>query len=214
MVYPVRSPRYPIPASTTRVELRVINSRFIATIGAAHTVEEARAFIERVRAEFPDATHNVFAFRVGYGAVVVEGMSDDGEPAGTAGRPALAVLRGADLGDVVLVITRYFGGTKLGTGGLVRAYTSAAQAALDALPRTERIERSIGHLIVPYRLYEQVIRLVRAHGGEVIAEEFAAEITLEIAFPAEACAAFEGTLAELSAGQVAVRWQGDDQAVP
>lgn len=205
---------YPIPAATARVELRVVNSRFIATIGAAHTVEEARAFIEQVRAEFPDATHNVFAFRVGYGSSVTEGMSDDGEPAGTAGRPALAVLRGADLGDVVLVITRYFGGTKLGMGGLVRAYTSAAQAALDALPRTERAERHTGRLVIPYRLYEQVRRLAEAHGGEVIAEDFAAEITFTLALPAEACAAFEGALADLSAGQVAVRWQDDDQAVP
>ncbi len=124
--------RYPIPAKTVRVETRVVNSRFIATIGQAQTVEEARAFIDALRQEFADATHNVYAFRVGYGASVTEGMSDDGEPSGTAGRPALAVLRGADLGDVVLVITRYFGGTKLGTGGLVRAYTHSAQEALEA----------------------------------------------------------------------------------
>src|SRR5688572_19497440 len=115
--------RYPIPAETTRVEIRVVNSRFIATIAEARTAEDAHAFIAAIRAEFANASHNVYAFRAGYGASVIEGMSDDGEPSGTAGRPALSVLRGADLGDVVLVITRYFGGTKLGTGGLVRAYT-------------------------------------------------------------------------------------------
>lgn len=209
-----RASRYPIPAGTARVELHVANSRFIATIGAARTVGEARTFIEQVRAEFPDATHHVFAFRVGYGASVTEGMSDDGEPPGTAGRPVLTVLRGADLGDVVLVITRYFGGTKLGTGGLVRAYTAAAQAALEALPRAERVEQRRGVVVVPYRLYEQVKRLVEAHGGEVLAEDFAAEVTLTLTFPAEARAAFESALAELSAGQLTVRWQGDDQAVP
>ncbi len=206
--------RYPVPAGTARVELRVVNSRFIATIGPARAVEEARTFIEQVRAEFPDAAHHVFAFRVGYGASVTEGMSDDGEPAGTAGRPALTVLRGADLGDVVLVITRYFGGTKLGTGGLVRAYTSAAQAVLEALPRTERVERRKGLIDVPYRLYEQVKRLAIAHGGEVLAEDFAAEVALTLTFPSEACVAFEGVLAELSAGELTVRWQSDDQAVP
>jgi uncharacterized YigZ family protein len=125
--------RYPIPGETTRVEILVVNSRFIATIAEARTVEEARGFIDRMRHEFHDATHNVYAFRAGYGGSVTEGMSDDGEPPGTAGRPALAVLRGADLGDVALVITRYFGGTKL-ERGLVRAAQEAAQAALEALP--------------------------------------------------------------------------------
>src|SRR5690606_40057186 len=104
----METPRYPIPAQTTRVELRIVNSRFIATAGEARTVEEAKAFIDAIREEFHDATHNVYAYRVGYGATVTEGMSDDGEPAGTAGRPALTVLRGADLGDVVVVVTRYF----------------------------------------------------------------------------------------------------------
>lgn len=201
------APRYPIPAATVRVETVVINSRFIATIGEARTAEEARAFIERVRAEFHDATHNVYAFRAGYGASVTEGMSDDGEPAGTAGRPALAVLRGADLGDVALVITRYFGGTKLGTGGLVRAYTEAAQAALAALPRAERIERRSGWLELPYNLFQPVRRLVETHGGETAAEDFGAEVMLLLVFPVDRCAAFEAALAELSAGRLSVQWE-------
>ncbi len=199
--------RYPIPAATTRVEIVVVNSRFIATIGEVRTVEEAKAFIERVRAEFPDATHNVSAFRVGYGASVIEGMSDDGEPAGTAGRPALAVLRGADLGDVGLVITRYFGGTKLGTGGLVRAYTSAAQEALAALPRAERVERRTGLVSLPYSLYQPVRHVVEAHAGEIVARDFAGEVTLTVVFAADECAGFEAALAELSAGRLAVVWE-------
>ncbi len=200
-------PRYPIPAQTVRVETRVVNSRFIATIGEAQTVEEARAFIDRLRQEFADATHNVYAFRVGYGASVTEGMSDDGEPSGTAGRPALAVLRGADLGDVVLVITRYFGGTKLGTGGLVRAYTQSAQEALVTLPRAERVERCTGRLTLPYTLYERVKMLVAAHTGEIDQEEFGGDITLIVVFPIDACPAFEAALAELSAGKVWVEWE-------
>jgi uncharacterized YigZ family protein len=113
--------RYLIPAGTVRVETEVSRSRFIATLGMAETAEAARAFIAGVRAEMPDASHHVYAFRVGYGASVIEGLSDDGEPSGTSGPPIMAVLRGAPVGDVVLVVTRYFGGTKLGTGGLVRA---------------------------------------------------------------------------------------------
>lgn len=198
--------RYPIPAETTRVEIGVVNSRFIATIGEARTAAEARAFIDRIRTEFHNATHNVYAFRAGYGGSITEGMSDDGEPPGTAGRPALAVLRGADLGDVVLVITRYFGGTKLGTGGLVRAYTEAAQAGLEALPRAERVERRRGLLEIPYNLYEQVKRLVAAHQGQIEDEDFAAEVTLTVVFAADDCAAFGAALAGLTAGHVEILW--------
>lgn len=197
---------YPIPAATIRIETRVANSRFVATIGEARTVADARGFIADVSAEFADATHHVYAFRIGYGGSVTEGMSDAGEPPGTAGRPALAVLRGADLGDVALVITRYFGGTKLGTGGLVRAYTEAAQAALAALPRSERVERREGLLAVPYNLYEQVKLLVGQHGGAITAEDFAADVTLTLLFAVDDCPAFDAALAELSAGRLAAVW--------
>src|SRR5690606_27279686 len=203
----METPRYPIPAQTTRVELRIVNSRFIATAGEARTVEEAKAFIDAIREEFHDATHNVYAYRVGYGATVTEGMSDDGEPAGTAGRPALTVLRGADLGDVVVVVTRYFGGTKLGTGGLVRAYTESVQAVLEAMPRTMRIERRQARIVLPYSLYEPVKRLVEAQGGTVASEDFGAEVTLVVVFAIDQIDAFQSALRELSAGQLSAEWQ-------
>ena len=91
---------YPIPAAEAQVELRFKNSRFIGTAGPAPTVEEARAFIARLREQFPDASHHAYAFAAGFGSSVIHGMSDDGEPAGTAGRPMLAVVQGAGLGDV------------------------------------------------------------------------------------------------------------------
>src|SRR5512134_2891681 len=109
-----------IPAGQHRTDIVVVNSRFITTIAPAAMPEDAKRFIASIRAEMPDASHHVYAFRAGYGNSVIEGMSDDGEPSGTAGPPTLAVLRGAGIGDIVLVTTRYFGGTKLGTGGLVR----------------------------------------------------------------------------------------------
>ncbi|RMF85118.1 MAG: YigZ family protein, partial [Planctomycetota bacterium] len=98
-----RMARYRIPAGRARVELRVSNSRFIATIAPAATMAEAQQILREIRAEMPDATHHVYAFKIGYGASVSEAMSDDGEPSGTSGPPALAVLRGADIGDVALV---------------------------------------------------------------------------------------------------------------
>ena len=105
-------------------------SRFIATLAPVSTEEEALAFIETVRKKYYDARHNCFAFILGENGSM-ERCSDDGEPSGTAGRPMLEVLRGAGLTNVAAVVTRYFGGTLLGTGGLVRAYTQAMQEAVD-----------------------------------------------------------------------------------
>jgi uncharacterized YigZ family protein len=193
--------RYPIPAAETRTEIRVSNSRFIATIAHTPTVEAAKEFIARMRGEFADATHNVFAYVVGYGATTTLGMSDDGEPGGTAGRPALAVLRGSGLGDATVVVTRYFGGTLLGTGGLVRAYGDAVRAVLDVLPRAEKIEKRQLMLTIPYTAYELVKRLVAAHSGEIQHEDFAVEVTLTLSFAVEDVAAFVDALNELTAGQ-------------
>lgn len=189
-----------IPATETRVETRAGNSRFIATAGPAFSVEEAKAFIGRVRAEFADATHNVPAFVVGHGQSTVAHCHDDGEPSGTAGRPMLAVLQGSGLGDVVAVVTRYFGGTKLGTGGLVRAYGDAVREALVVLPRAEKVATVTAMAEVAYPLLERARQTVEAFGGVMLEEAFAAEITLMVRFRAERFAGFADALRELSHG--------------
>jgi uncharacterized YigZ family protein len=191
---------YLIPARETRVEIRVVNSRFIATVAPAFTVEEARALIERIKHEFSDASHNVSAYLIGHGNAVIAHTTDDGEPSGTAGRPALAVLRGSDLGDVVVVVTRYFGGTKLGTGGLVRAYGDAVREALAALPRAVRVTTVVARFLVPYALYERARLLVGAHQGEVMGEEFGVEVEVTAQFAEMRYPAFADALSELSAG--------------
>src|SRR5260221_4857347 len=106
---------YRVPVASVRVDHEVSRSRFIASLANAPTVQSARETIAAIRAEMPDASHHVYVFKVGYGASVIEGLSDDGEPTGTAGPPVMAVLRGAEIGDTVIVVTRYFGGIKLGT---------------------------------------------------------------------------------------------------
>lgn len=193
------TPHY-IPAAEARVETRAGNSRFITTIGPAFSVEEARAFIGRVRAEFADATHTVPAFVVGHGQSTVSHCHDDGEPSGTAGRPMLAVLQGSGLGDVAAVVTRYFGGTKLGTGGLVRAYGDAVREALAALPRAEKVATVTAMAEVTYPLLERARQAVEAYGGVMLEESFAAGITLMARFRAEHFAGFADTLRELSHG--------------
>jgi uncharacterized YigZ family protein len=177
-------------------------SRFIATADCTPTVEDARAFIDEIRKEIPDATHHVYAFAVGHGSTVTHGMSDAGEPSGTAGRPALAVVQGSGLGDVCVVITRYYGGTKLGTGGLVRAYTQAAQLVLAEMPRSVRVEKRTVELTVPYSLYEQIKHLVGEHDGEVDTEDFAADVTVRATFAVDRLPGFEAALAEATSGTV------------
>ena len=194
--------RYLIPAQEARTELVVVNSRFIANAAPAFSVEEAKEFIARMRGEFSDASHNVPAYIIGHGSSTISHCNDDGEPSGTAGRPVLAVLQGSGLGDVVVVITRYFGGTKLGTGGLVRAYSDSARSVLQALPRAQKIPTHTVMLSLPYNLYELVIKLVKTHHGQVIDEEFAAQVTVTARLSFDDLPEFQSDLQELSRGQI------------
>lgn len=194
--------RYRIPAQRTRTEILVVNSRFITTAQPAFNVEEAKAFIHEMKQEFADASHNVPAFLIGYGPSVTAHCSDDGEPSGTAGRPALAVLQGSDLGDIVVVVTRYFGGTKLGTGGLVRAYTDAVKSVLENLPLAEKVPTHTVMMVVPYPLFEQTRLLVQKYGGQTLDEDFGADVTITVQFFAEKLSPFNAELSELSRGSI------------
>jgi uncharacterized YigZ family protein len=193
---------YLIPARETRVELTVVNSRFIATAAPVFSVDEARGFVTRLRDEFGDASHNVPAYLIGHGASVIAHCSDDGEPSGTAGRPALAVLRGSGLGDVAVVVTRYFGGTKLGTGGLVRAYGDAVREILAVLPLAAKVSTYTVMMAIPYPYFERVRLAVAAHNGQIIDEDFAADVTVTARFSVEAFPAFQTNLLELSNGRL------------
>jgi uncharacterized YigZ family protein len=199
----VRVERYPIPAREVRAETLVVNSRFIATLRPVFSVDEAKAFVARMRAEFPDASHNVPAYIIGYGSSVITHCNDDGEPSGTAGRPALAVLSGSGLGDAAVVVTRYFGGTKLGTGGLVRAYSDAVRQALAILPRAERIPVHIVMLAAPYNWFERLRLLIEANHGELLEQDFAADVTVTARFPSTHFLAFQEALSQASHGSLA-----------
>lgn len=193
---------YPVPAHNIRRELIVANSRFIASLAPAFTVGEAKAYIAGIRHEFADATHNVPAYLIGGGDSLIAHCSDDGEPSGTAGRPSLAVLQGSGLGDVAVVVTRYFGGTKLGTGGLVRAYGDAVRMVVVAVPRAVKVSTHTVMIAFPYRFLERIRLAVVAHQGQIQDETFGADVTLTARFPVEAFPAFQAALRELSAGSL------------
>lgn len=193
---------YPVPASEIRREFTVSNSRFISTLAPVFSVDEAKAFIQRIKSEFPDATHNVPLYLIGHGDSELAHCSDAGEPSGTAGRPALAVLRGSGLGDAALVITRYFGGTKLGTGGLVRAYSEAVRLVVEAVPRAQKVLTHTVMLAFPYTYLERVRLLIAAQAGKVLDEEFTTDVTLTARLKVENLSAFQSALSELTNGKI------------
>jgi uncharacterized YigZ family protein len=191
-----------IPGGEARAEIEIDRSRFIACAAPAFSVEEAREFIHRIKMEFPGASHHVPAFLIGSGAGVTAHCSDDGEPSGTAGRPALVVLQGSGLGDVVVVVTRYFGGIKLGTGGLVRAYTGAVQAVLRVLPLAEKVATDKVMLAFAYTFLERIRLLIEEHDGELLEEEYAADITITARFREVQTRMFVDDIKNLTRGKV------------
>jgi uncharacterized YigZ family protein len=193
---------YPVPAHEIRREFTISNSRFISTLAPVFSVDEAKTFIVRIKSEYPDASHNVPVYLIGHGDSETAHCSDAGEPSGTAGRPALAVLRGSGLGDVAVVVTRYFGGTKLGTGGLVRAYSEAVRLVVEAVPRAEKVLTHTIMLVFPYTYLERVRLLVTSHSGTVLDEEFATDVTLTARIRVEALPGFQASLSDLTKGKV------------
>ncbi len=194
--------RYPVPARTHRVEEEVRRSRFITTIARAGSGEEAAATIRQVSEEFADANHNCWAYVAGPpGSTDRIGMSDAGEPHGTAGRPMLGVLLHSGVGEIVAVVTRYFGGTKLGTGGLVRAYAGCVQHALESLPVGERVDRVTVRVAVEYARVSSVQQLFAAFEVEVVSQTFEADARFELRLPGANADAFRQAVLDVTRGQ-------------
>jgi uncharacterized YigZ family protein len=194
--------RYPIPAAPVRVETIIKGSHFLASMSLAETREQADAQIKAWKAEFSDATHNCPAYRIGYGPSAMEWASDDGEPAGTAGKPMLSVLQGTDLGDVVVVVTRYSSGIKLGTGGLVRAYSGMVRQALESLETIMRVEREPYLLACDYGRYERLKELLSRYEVNIEQEDFGTDILLEMSIPVDRVEECQTELTEFSLGQL------------
>lgn len=203
------SPRYPIPAGIQRVEEEINRSRFVATVAYTPTVEAARAFIDQVRAEFSDATHNCWAYLLGPpGSSGQMGYSDDGEPHGTAGQPMWTVLQHSGVGDISAVVTRYFGGILLGKGGLVRAYSGGVKLALAMLPLAEHVPTVDLLVVIDYANVTPVQRLLPAFEATVQEEEYDADVTYHLRLPEEHAPALRQRLMELTNGQALIEALG------
>ena len=158
----------PAPGIATH-EFEVKRSRFIGWVARAETEDEAREVIHAAREQYPDARHHCSAFIVHQdGAQPIERSSDDGEPSGTAGKPMLEVLKGSGMEDVVAVVIRYFGGIKLGTGGLVSAYTESVSETLQHVRRVTREIRELGTVDFPHAEAGRIESELRAAGIDVV----------------------------------------------
>ena len=199
-----------VPGEIHREEDVVRRSRFIVSMARVSSTEEAKAFIERIRAEHPTATHNCWAFNAGAPEDTAQvGASDDGEPQGTAGRPMLTVLLHSGVGEIAAVVTRYFGGTLLGTGGLVRAYQGSVKQGLDSLPVVlrEDMQRFVVS-IEPHQVSDFQHFLAEAK-GRVLTSDFRFDATFEVEVPKLHAQSFADRMMEVTAGEALIDWIED-----
>lgn len=202
-----RDKSYLVPASTISIEHEIRNSRFITTIGRAPNSEEAKKFIKEVSDKYADATHNCYAFIAGDPQGTTEmGMSDDGEVPGTAAKPMMNILQHKNIGEIVAVVTRYYGGTNLGTGGLVRAYSDSVQFALDELKLEECFELLSGSLKVPYNQEGNVRHIFNELKVKLYDVVYSEDVALEFQVPEEYKDELENRIADLTSGTVRVNW--------
>ena len=191
---------------STRTELTIRKSRFLAEADPVASAEAARELWRERKRIYADCNHVVFAFICGPQGGMM-GCSDDGEPSGTAGHPTLEVLKGSGITNVLLTVTRWFGGIKLGTGGLVRAYTESAQLALADAPVAELVLLTRFTLALSYLQYETVRRRFPEFAAEITGEEFAAGVTLTGVLPSANYVAFAEAVRDLTGGAAAPRRQ-------
>jgi uncharacterized YigZ family protein len=196
------SQRYPIPSGRFRSEIEVERSRFITTVQPVTSTAEAQTFIASIKTEFPDANHNCWAYLVGPpGSTDQVGLSDDGEPHGAAGKPMLIALQYSDLGDTAVVVSRYFGGIKLGKGGMVKAYTAAAKTALEQLSRAERVAWIKFIATFDYALVTPFERRLAEFEAEALDMDYGEKVCCRLRLPEERWEDFCKMFDDLSAGQ-------------
>ncbi|HON42185.1 MAG TPA: YigZ family protein [Bacillota bacterium] len=182
-----------------RAEIVVKRSKFIATASPVAAEEDAQGFVDEVRREFWDATHNVYAFVVGEHNEVAR-SSDDGEPSGTAGRPVLEVIRREDVHYCAVVVTRYFGGTLLGAGGLIRAYSAAAREGLYAAGIARAQPMCEVRFVIEYPMLGKVQNQLAETGVETVDVDYAERVTMRVMVPSDALDLFAKTMTELLSG--------------
>ncbi len=190
-----------VPKGSRIETIEIKKSRFISIGKYVESAEEAKEIIKATRKEYPDSSHVVHAFLSGASADIF-GFSDDREPSGTAGRPVLEVIKGSGITNIIVVVVRYFGGTKLGTGGLVKAYTEVAQKAVRALSVEELVTKISFKIDLTYDKYDQIVKILKLHSAEFEEPVFDTEIHISGSIPEKELSAAAEAVRNISAGRV------------
>ena len=199
------SARYLVPATRHRAEQMIDRSRFICTVGRVSSALDAQDFLREMNGEFADATHNCWAYLIGEpGSTDHIGMSDAGEPHGTAGRPMLTVLQHSGVGDIAAIVTRYYGGTNLGTGGLVKAYGGTVQLALATMQRAERIDYTEIMVAVGYENISTVQQLLSRFESSSLGEDYGEKATFRLRVPVANVESMRVALLDATSGRAEV----------
>ncbi|MDA3940070.1 MAG: YigZ family protein [Spirochaetia bacterium] len=190
-----------VPKGRSLESIEIKKSRFISKGMYVASAEEAKEIVKATRNKYPDSSHVVHAFLSGPGSEIF-GFSDDREPSGTAGRPVLEVLKGSGITNIIVLVVRYFGGTKLGTGGLVKAYTVAAQRAIEHLAVEELVSKTFFHINLSYELYEQVRKLLKFYSAEIKEPIFDTGVHISGSIPEKNLGDANYSIQDISAGKV------------
>lgn len=196
---------YKIPNEYFFIEDEIKKSRFITHIERCSTPEEAKYFINKIKSENPQANHNCWAYISGTaGDLSTAGMSDDGEPQGTAGKPMLNVLAHSDMGETAVVVTRYFGGVKLGTGGLVRAYSAMTRLGLENVPTILVQEKDFMRFTISYSIHEIIKNVLPTEGVWILNEIFTADVAVELECLTGHTENIKKSITDISAGKAVI----------
>jgi len=190
------------PVESFQHQTKIKSSRFIADIFPVKTEDEVSDYLTAVKKREFTANHHCFAWRIGVGDHEVWRVSDDGEPAGTAGKPIYQVLTGAGISNILVVVTRYFGGTKLGKGGLIRAYGGIVQEALPLLKTKAFIPRVVLSCQCDFEQANLVYRLIESFQAKLIDQDYGTDVTLRLSIREDQADAFAWELHELSNGKI------------
>jgi len=191
---------YSIPAHVVTTEQLIKRSRFICTLGHAETKRQASSHIAEIRQQHPQANHVCWAYIAGPPDSADRGMSDDGEPRGTAGKPMLSLLEYSGLGEIYTTVTRYFGGIKLGTGGLVRAYSSSVQQALAIVKHQPKVHRESFRIVSDYPFVQALELLLSEEQSEILDKNYHERVEFVVKIPAERINHITRKLADISSG--------------
>jgi len=179
---------YPIPTEQAVAEIEIKKSRFVAYAQGVQSRADGMNWLTQIKAQYPDARHHCWAYLIGNPSCAANaGMGDDGEPSGTAGKPILNVLNHKGIGDVMIIVVRYFGGIKLGAGGLTRAYGQAAQAVIDVLPIKQQVEVTVYIVQCDFGMEQQIRHWVGVFEGVVVDVAYAQRVSLTLQIPLELC---------------------------